>query len=36
MIKSNGEDKRNHLAGGVSIPPVIKEDVIASFGYPAI
>lgn len=36
MIKSNGEDKRNHLAGGVSIPSVIKEDVIESFKYPAI
>jgi hypothetical protein len=36
MTKSDRDDKRNQLASRVSTPPVIKEDVIASFGYPAI
>jgi hypothetical protein len=34
--QGNGEEKLNHLASRVSTAPVIKGDVIASFGYPAI
>ena len=36
MTKSDRDDKRNRLASRVSISPVIRKYVIASFGYLAI